>query len=203
MRDLFSPCSIKKRIDFTISWKTVYNVVWMKVELPQISRLCNYPIQRLRNFNISSAQEIQWFCEQIPLIISQIIRELKAKVSWKLERLQHGNRPSLVNNRAWIIYLAMLYTTKRKEITAFVTYGLLSVLVYYGMKFIFDSLDPTKKKPGQLTEKEVSWLTLANVSETMLLLFPVIYNNGSSFWTIQDTSLNFVFFICCRLSSYW
>ncbi|XP_046860579.1 outer mitochondrial transmembrane helix translocase-like [Xenia sp. Carnegie-2017] len=47
-----------------------------------------------------------------------------------------------------------------KQITAFVTLGLLSAMVYYGMKFIFDSLDPTKKKPGQLTHEEAEQLLI-------------------------------------------
>lgn len=42
-----------------------------------------------------------------------------------------------------------------KQLATFLQLGVLSVLIYYGVKLVFESLDPTKKKPGQLTEKEV------------------------------------------------
>ena len=43
----------------------------------------------------------------------------------------------------------------RQQLAGFLQLGVLSVLIYYGVKLVFESLDPTKKKPGQLTEKEV------------------------------------------------
>ena len=43
----------------------------------------------------------------------------------------------------------------RQQLAGLLQLGVLSVLIYYGVKLVFETLDPTKKKPGQLTEKEV------------------------------------------------
>ena len=43
----------------------------------------------------------------------------------------------------------------RQQLATFLQLGVFSVLLYYGVKLVIESLDPTKKKPGQLTEKEV------------------------------------------------
>ena len=46
-------------------------------------------------------------------------------------------------------------TITGKQIATFLQLGLLSVLVYYGVQLVIETMDPTKKRPGQLTRKEV------------------------------------------------
>jgi hypothetical protein len=46
-------------------------------------------------------------------------------------------------------------TITGKEISTIVRLGLLSILVYYGAKLVFETIDTTKKRPGQLSQKEV------------------------------------------------
>ncbi|CAB4034627.1 ATPase family AAA domain-containing 1, partial, partial [Paramuricea clavata] len=45
-------------------------------------------------------------------------------------------------------------TITGKQIATFLQLGLLSVLVYYGVQLVIETMDPTKKRPGQLTRKE-------------------------------------------------
>jgi hypothetical protein len=46
-------------------------------------------------------------------------------------------------------------TITGKQIATFLQLGLLSVLVYYGVQLVIETMDPTKKRTGQLTRKEV------------------------------------------------
>ncbi len=46
-------------------------------------------------------------------------------------------------------------TITGKQLATFLQLGLLSIFVYYGMKLVYETLDPIKKRPGQLTQKEV------------------------------------------------
>lgn len=42
-----------------------------------------------------------------------------------------------------------------KQIATFIQIGFLGVLAFYGMKLVIDSIDPTKKRHKQLSEREV------------------------------------------------
>ena len=53
--------------------------------------------------------------------------------------------------------MATIHINVRKVAT-FLQLGLVSVIIYYGMKLVIDSLDTTRKRPGQLTQKEVEIL---------------------------------------------
>ncbi|XP_028399647.1 ATPase family AAA domain-containing protein 1-like [Dendronephthya gigantea] len=45
-----------------------------------------------------------------------------------------------------------------RKLATFLQLGLVSVIIYYGMKLVIDSLDSTRKRPGQLTQKEADQL---------------------------------------------